>query len=336
VPNLLFLSALTMVGCEAEPPSAHQFESRIPFLEATHQDHIIQTNSLSADVLFVVDTSASMSEEHSKLATNFPNFLNYFIESGLDWHVGVISMDMDDSSQQGKLQSADGYRFIDRTVSDPQSTFADMIPSMSTSGSFQEQGLATSHAALETLNNSYNAGFMRDDASLSIVVISDEDDQSHLPLGQYITWLLDLKPSADMVTFSSIVGPYQPCYCSVEPGDRYRQVTDAIGGIKWSICTEDWAQLFDELGVQAGGLKREFYLTERPIVETIEVWVIEDGNTLIFEYDDGWSVQPEKAFNYDSMRNSISFVGYVPDGTAEVYIEYEVASAEKFDGDTGD
>ncbi|MBT3224556.1 MAG: VWA domain-containing protein, partial [Proteobacteria bacterium] len=332
MPILLFLSALTMVGCEAEPPTAHKIESRTPFLEATQQDRIIQTNSPSADVLFVVDTSASMSEEQSKLVTNFPIFLNYFIESELDWHVGVISMDMDDTSQQGKLQSADGYRFIDQTVPDPQSTFADMIPGPS--GAFQEQGLATSHAALETLNNSYNAGFMRDDASLSIVVISDEDDQSHLPLGQYITWLLDLKPSADMVTFSSIVGPYQPCYCSVEPGSRYLQVTDATGGIKWSICTEDWVQLFDEPGVQTAGLKREFFLTERPIVETIELWVIEGGNTLIFEYDDGRSVQPEKAFNYDSMRNSISFVGYVPGEIAEVYIEYEVASAEKFDGDT--
>ena len=319
-------------------------EPRAPFLATPiKQDRIVQTTTPSADVLWVIDSSCSMSEEQQALTINFPLFISYFIDSGLDWHIGVVSMDMDDASHRGKLRSAGGYRYLDESVPDPVGTFETMAK-MGVSGSWEEKGLASSYTALELLKTGHNAGFMRDDATLSVIAISDENDQSGnnpISLVEYINWLLNLKRSTDMVTFSSIVGPPQSCYGSVEPGTRYTQVTDAVGGIKWSICSQDWAQLLDELGMQAAGLKREFFLTERPIVETIEVWVVEGANTLTFEYDDEDEetlpdVEPTKAFTYDPVRNSIAFVSFVPDELAEVYIEYEVLAAAQYGDDDDD
>jgi hypothetical protein len=317
---------------------------RDPFLATPiKQDRVIQTTTPSVDVLWAIDNSCSMSEEQAKLTQNFPLFIEYFVDSGLDWHIGVISTDMDDSSHRGKLRSANGYRYIDESTPDPVGTFTSMAQ-MGTSGSWDEMGRASTYTALETLKNDYNAGFMRDEASLSAIVISDEDDYSGndpVSLNEFINWLLNLKQSTDEVSFSSIVGPPLSCYGSVETGDDYIAVTNAVGGIKWSICEVNWSSLLDELGMQAAGLKREFFLTDRPIVDTIEVWVVDGDITLTFQYDDDdLQTEPnpdaDRAFTYDPVRNSISFVRYVPGELAEVYIEYEVQAAAQYgEDDTG-
>ncbi|MBT3218902.1 MAG: hypothetical protein HN348_07400 [Proteobacteria bacterium] len=338
---LLFVFAFMSFGCQEYDlrNQGEQFgEPRAPFLATPiKQDRMIQTTSPAVDVLWVIDNSCSMSDKQNKLAQNFPLFMNYFVDSGLDWHVGVVSTDMDNADHQGKLRSANGYRYIDETVPNPSATFTAMAK-MGTSGSSWESGRAASYTGLELRKNGYNAGFLRKKAALSVVVISDENDysgNSPISLNEFIDYLLNLKGSTDDVTFSSIVGPPQSCWDAVEPGTQYISVTDAVGGIKWSICSEDWDQILDELGMQAAGLKREFFLTERPIVDTIEVWVIEDGTTLTFEMDDG-VVDPKRAFTYDAVRNSISFVNYVPDELAEVFIEYEILSAAQYGDDTGE
>ncbi|MBT3224069.1 MAG: hypothetical protein HN348_33795, partial [Proteobacteria bacterium] len=64
------------------------------------------------DLLFVVDSSCSMSEEQQALTLGFPDFLNNLDAAGFDYHAGVVSMDMDDSSHQGKLREASGFRWV--------------------------------------------------------------------------------------------------------------------------------------------------------------------------------------------------------------------------------
>jgi len=54
-------------------------------------DRIVQVTVPSVDVLWVIDNSCSMEEEQSSLTGNFSKFMNYFTNSGLDYHVGVVS-----------------------------------------------------------------------------------------------------------------------------------------------------------------------------------------------------------------------------------------------------
>jgi len=262
-----------------------------------------------------------MAEEQDALATNFPAFMNYFTDSGLDYHVGVVSTDMDAASDSGKLRMDGGNRWIDDENTDPLGAFARMA-SMGVDGSADEQGIGAAYSALEVRRYDFNADFMRDDASLHIVIISDEDDYTKdktISQDEFVQYLTDLKPDPEMVTFSSIVnepGCCQGFFADGEPGDEYIETTQEVGGILWPLSNENWADVLEQLGMQAAGLKREFFLSQLPVPGTITVKIKEDGSTIeLFEGPD-WT--------YNQPRNSISLVEYVPTPLAEVILDYEL------------
>lgn len=289
-------------------------------------DRIVQLPRASVDVLWLMDNSCSMAEEQTAISENFPKFMNYFLGSGLDYHVGVISTDMDDPKRRGKLQDRDGKRWIDATTVDPISTFGGMVK-LGTDGAVDEKGRAAIYTALETLKDDYNSGFMRDEAFLSIVVISDENDYSGSnPVTQsdFKDWLLDdVKGGANnRVAFSSIVGPRGGCTGAggvAEWGEKYLDVTAAVGGIEWSICDPAWDTVLEELGTQAAGLKREFFLSQVPVESSIEVWIDDEGERTDYEVGLDWT--------YDRARNSVKFNTFVPTPLSEVFIQYELLSS---------
>ena len=142
------------------------------------------------------------------------------------------------------------------------------------------------------------------------------------------------------MTSSSIVGPQSGCSSSdgtADPGTEYIAVTNAVGGIHESICAEDWVPVLEQLGLQAAGLRREYFLSEMPVPGTLEVWVVDDAYT----YDgvdrellsDGSSVLDHCdtagcfIFDYVQERNSILMEEYVPSPLAEVNIRYELPVA---------
>jgi hypothetical protein len=309
-------------------------EPNPPVLESpTQQDRSIQSPIPAVDVLFVVDNSCSMIQEQGDLTDNFDIFIEYFVGSEFDWHVGVVSTDMVTPGHSGRLRNSNGVRFIDESVPNPVETFREMA-FMGITGDPYEQGRAATYTALETLRTGYNAGFYRDYASLAVILVSDEDDYSgNQPVSrnEFIDWMLNLKASSDMVNFSSIVGPIGNCSTAYEEGTDYIAVTDAVGGIVWSICTDDWAGLLGELGMQAIGLKREFFLSELPVVDTLEVWVVFEGVT--YTFDDG---SCEDCYTYNASRNGITFNTYIPEPLAEVFIEYDVLAAQQYNDGDGD
>ena len=95
-------------------------------------------------------------------------------------------------------------------------------------------------------------------------------------------------------------------------------MTRAIGGIEWSICNPDWGQVLEDLGMQAAGLKREFFLSEVPVESSVRVRIVDAGDEITFEQGVDWE--------YDRSRNSVQFYTYVPNALSEVFIEYDVLS----------
>lgn len=318
----LFLSACSeyeisdgvpVVGMDNQPPLPVQ----------TRTDRIVQVTIPSVDVLWVIDNSCSMQDEQNSLTNNFPAFMDYFVGSGLDYHVGVVSTDMDDTSHNGKLRTASGDKWIDESTNNPTNAFTTMA-NMGTSGSGNEQGIGAGYAALELKRDTYNSGFLRDSAAMHAVVISDEEDHTNgdpVTVNEFIGYLQGLKSSPSMVTWSSIVN--EPGCCSgfgdEAPGTKYIDVTNAVGGILWPITNNSWDSVLEQLGVQASGLKREFFLAQIPVPDSVQVWVEHEG----VEYDFAEGVD----FDYLQDRNSILFDTYVPDPLSVVYIEYELLAA---------
>jgi hypothetical protein len=317
---------IILVGCT---PSENNFARTAPdpaqpnpltLTTPIQVDRMVQATIPRVDELFVVDNSCSMAEEQTALGVNFPFMLDWFLASGLDYHVGVVTTDMNDPLQAGRLVVSGGFRWIDETVEGPGELFASMV-ALGTGGHFDEQGRAAAYTAIELLRDEENAGFVRDDAGMHISVVSDENDASgDLPIGrsEWIDYLRGFRPSERLVSFSSIVGPITGCPDIGSPGTEYTTVTSEVGGVFWPICSEDWTAVLDDLGFLATGLTREFYLSRLPIESTIVVRLTSGPAVIEFERSD-WVYVPS--------RNSVQFVEYLPDPGSVVEVEYAVLSA---------
>lgn len=172
------------------------------------------TVNRNLDLLFVIDDSSSMADKQTNLVNNFPNFINVLntVVGGLpDVHIGVVTTDMgtkgaDDATpgaaigqignggcsgtgKSGALQTSgapvtgtfisdikltDGTRVKNYTGN--LATVFGQMARVGSGGCGFEQPLAAMKAALG--NNPANAGFLRPDALLGVVFVTDEDDCS--------------------------------------------------------------------------------------------------------------------------------------------------------------
>jgi len=304
-------SFAVVVVYHPQAPGVHANRLVVSFLDADIPDLEIPlngmgTNSSAAsdvfhmptdvkvDVLWVVDNSGSMYEEQEALAGNFSGFIGWAQALGVDYHIGVTSTDMEDPDHSGKLQGT--IRVIDPSTPNPTEVFGDNVR-LGTDGSPYEMGLAASHAALSPpLVNGYNAGFLRDDAKLTIIYVSDEEDQSPAAVEFYVQYFLNLKGTREWVTLSAICGDL-PDGCtdatmgSASPAPRYHEVLTRTGGAFHSICQTDWSGLMTDLGEDAFAPIRTFPLSRPADPATIQVTV--DSTTVpkagIPNGPDGWT-----------------------------------------------
>lgn len=339
------VAALALIGCQG-PDINFSKDGEVPvvpnppLLETpTKTDVIQQVVTPEVDILWVVDNSCSMSEEQQKLRENFPLFMEFFLDSGLDWHIGVTTTDTE--AERGRLIRRAGYRYLDPSVSDPIGIFTEMSR-LGTGGSSDERGRRATYMALtDPVKSGENNGFYRDRASLHVIVISDEPDFSanNPTRNEFINFLTSLKDDPEAVTFSSIVGPRNGC-ATADPGTDYIAVTEAVGGIHESICANDWAPVLEQLGLQAAGLKREYFLSEIPVDGTIEVWVVDSD----FRYEGADMTDAEEGtslvdacnpdltcafgFEYSKTKNSITMLDWVPNPLAKIHVKYELLSGQ--------
>jgi len=301
------LALLMTIGCEREFGIAGEDPPR------EHADVFAQASAQRSDVLFVVDNSESMEAEQDALATNFPAFLEWFEGSDVDYHIGVVSTDMDDPGHSGLLRESQGVLWLEPSTPDAPTKFAEMTR-LGISGSSEERGREAAYTALE-LRGAANAGFRRDDAYLNVVVVSDEDDKSgddRISLPGFTRYLQDQESERVRATFSAIVSlprEIDPDRCNPIPALEYLEVVRAVGGLAWSICDEDWLPLVNELGFVTIGLRREFRLTFTP-----------DPSTLVVAVDQ--IELPAAAWIHDPDANAVTFLGDPPPTGSEVVIRY--------------
>jgi hypothetical protein len=131
-----------------------------------------------------------------------------------------------------------------------------------------------------------NVDFLRDDANLAIVVISDAFDQDNantnprgpLPYSFYLNAFYNIKGLSrqNMLTFNAIHPMhYNTATCEQdgsepEPPDPWASddhvvpIIKATAGIEGDICTDDWSQTLQDLGKTAFGYRTRFFLLNVP------------------------------------------------------------------------
>ncbi len=317
--SLLMLFACSDYALESSTPLG-EVPLPNPLADRTVADVLHQRPLVEqVDVLWVIDDSCSMEDDQNALAAAFPAFMDYFIGIDIDFHLGVVSTDMVAEDGQGKLHEVAGAKWLDNTHPDPIPAFQ-MLATMGTGGSGDEMGRAPVYASITDHAGGWNAGFFRETAALSVIVISDEHDSSDMvgvDLDGFVGWLKEVKFDPTLVSYSTIVGPMPDGCATAKPGAGHVEVTEAVGGVNWSICDSQWERLLEELAVQSAGLQREFYLSDIPDESTIAVRVLEADTWVDFAAETDWV--------YDAGRNSVRFLEFVPGPLAEVEVTYVAA-----------
>ena len=267
-----------------------------------------------------------MSSAIQAVETNFDSFMDSFLQVGLDYRMAAVTTDMDDPLHQGKFQGSE--LIIDSTHNNPKQLFLDMV-SQGANGSADEKGLAAAQAALsEPLVSGFNAGFLREDAALAAIVVTDEDDYSGVSAQAFSNWMKSLKTDPTKVSFSAVCGGRDGCsdwtswstsgpITAIAAG-KYVDVVDSTNGALQAICTSDFAQVLSYLSLNAAGMTDTFMLSEVPS-NLAEMTVDVDGNSVNYSGIDG--------FTYAVQDNSIVFHGtQVPGPGSRIDVSYPYAS----------
>jgi hypothetical protein len=236
------------------------------------------------DILFVIDNSGSMAKKQQQLKDNMAAFIRVLAGSVDDYQVGIVSTDLsrvpsasgcdpccdlDTDGDQipdwsdcdaGRLVAADGRsRFFRRPKSDDPTLLPAMlqklidgfnanVTSLGTQGSAYETAFEAVRRALDPdapyAVHALNYGFLRPEADLAIIFLTDEDDCSYAPqwytpgrddaecyyneheatpVGDYIDFLVALKGDIKRVRAAGIIG-------SVPSSDLARSLGQAAAG----------------------------------------------------------------------------------------------------------
>jgi hypothetical protein len=285
--------------------------------EAVRTDVFIQRERPAVDILFVIDNSGSMQQEQTSLAQNFNAFIQFTTELNVDYQIGVITTDVS-GSNAGEFVAPIITNSGSNPTQDPVAAFVAAV-NVGTDGAATEKGLEASVLALTEPNASgANAGFLRDDALLSIIYVSDEDDQSPGAVSDYVAQLLAVKNNAAEAVVASAIAGDVPQGCDsygnrADDGVRYLDVASGLGGVFASICTPDWSDTMEEIGIGTFAALTRFELSRVPDESTLVVTV--DGQTIPESETNGWTFDPES--------NAIVFHGdHVPEAGEEINISY--------------
>ncbi len=245
-------------------------------------DTFSQNAVASRDILWVIDNTGSMTEELTSLSLLFDTFIDQLQDPyQIAYQVGIITTDMD-APDRGQLQGIPWI--ITPGTPDAEDVFYKNIHAIPTTSQAIERGLA---AILEALSDGAlapggpNYGFLRDEAGLSIVVVSDADDQSDVPAGYegdavdyYAEAMIALKGGAtpDRILFSGIVGPLEGCP-GAGYGERYIEMAARLNGEVESICAKDFSSVVASVGADQIVLQNRFRLSRVPLEDTLLVQV---------------------------------------------------------------
>jgi hypothetical protein len=331
---MLLLAVFIFVSCKDIATDFNHFEQQnssttstpndpndptaIDYAHAAVTDNFVQDAQQKVDFIWVIDNSASMAGEQAALASNFGTFINDFIMQTIDFKMAVTTTHSGNSFSE--YDGKDGQNSCDNSYltsayansdkNDFKERFAYCVD-VGTKGSGKEKGLNGAERFLER----YGATFLRPDAYLIIMILSDEEDKSSKPVQTYINnYALFKGGNTGLVKLYSIVNLNQEdlksSYESI--GLRYIQAASLSDGVFASIRSQ-FSQTLSSFSNEILTLLSSFALSKKrssdPEHSAIAVYV--DG-ALSSEYV------------YDYTANTIQFnTGFFPPTDSLIDVSYK-------------
>ena len=260
------------------------------------------------DVLWVVDDSATMSEEQDQLAPHADAFVQALVDAGVDFQVGVTTTDVDRhaGALMGPVLAGDDADLI--------SAFAEQV-SVGVEGSRDEQPLeAAVLATSEPWASADNADLVREVSYLAVVIVTDEDDHSDGPVSDFVNDLEGL--GHDFGVYAVAGGLPEGCssaLANAEAAERLLEAVERTQGEFRSICAADFEPVMRGIGLGSAGMSDTFALSAIPVPDSITVRV--EGNEIPEDEVEGWT--------YEASLNAIVFHGAAVPGPGEyLFVKY--------------
>lgn len=368
------LLGITMASSVEEPTQYFVTLVGEGAVDLIQSETFVQAERTKVDVLWVVDNSSSMHPWQEAIADRLEAFMTSAMAQDIDYHIAVTTTGLHPGggciislvagAENGRFfpVDADNHipprpRILKRStpglteawrrnvdvgtchgIEEPyEAALRALTPPLSTSVKDPRPG-KTGHPDW----NDGNAGFLRDDASLAVVVMTDESDQSYhygkAPL-HYVEALRNIKQpkfresfKLHAITVPATTDPSPSCGMFRDRGDRLLQGVQETNGVWFNICTplsdtEAWDAGMRRISREVFEYSTSFRLKGRPASaeidqevqpEDLEVWL--DGQRI--EHRDQGAV----IWSYDPVANAVNFMpASTPRPGTVIEIKYRVA-----------
>lgn len=286
------------------------------------------TYNNKVDILWIVDNSSSMLKHQNSLSTQVPDLVSRLNSLKMDYQMAVVTTSLGGTSP-------DGGKFIGtpKYVTNKTSDLVNILKAkmiVGEAGSNNERGLESMGMALSP---SYLAnegrGFLRNDALLVVIALSDEDDKSAVssPSSHYARFLDSIKaPWVDgsrswVFNFIGVIPTSTNCSTFndyAEVGYEFVSLVEASGGVQESICSSNLGNAISNIRARIYQILTDFKLTSKPILDSIVVKI--NGAVVPRSKTNGW--------DYISANNSIRFYGTaVPAADASIRVDFKPSEA---------
>jgi hypothetical protein len=369
--KLILLYVLTQVlllgACGEKDPNFSLLSDADTFFQSTDK-----VNS-KLDILWVIDNSGSMETSQQNVISNLNSFISDFQMKNLDFKMAVITTDayrtqfnsnqncsqfrnriLNSSCNTVSGTTASVGRILDGLTPNLSANFlinaSQSSSALNVFGSGDERAFQSISVAL---NNTLNAGFLRNDSYLSVIIVSDEDDFSHATsqaveaMGapynsnpwaypglhaisvytNYLDTLTGSLPDKRRYNVNAMTILDEPCRLDLSTsfprklGTRYMAMANATDGTLASLCG-NFAQELELIADNIQTLATQFYLDRIPVPSSIVVKIAgtEIPNRATNPLNNG-------GWEYDATSNSVRFYGdsYIPAAGAAIKVTYDPA-----------
>tara|TARA_R110002126_G_scaffold53549_1_gene145348 strand:- start:10717 stop:11676 length:960 start_codon:yes stop_codon:yes gene_type:complete len=205
-------------------------------------DSLTQIGSMDGvDIFWVIDPSGSMTNDEPQILAGISHMMASLPETG--WRLMILPTDHRYVGSLSTFPIIPGDR-----LSDVENMYSQHVVG------HMEAGFDALYEYI--IFNSYSSTWLRSDAALLVVFVSDEEEQSNSYLQDapaFINWIQGIRSN---VFVASIVN-VEPAdsVCAMTPsalttGRRYMDVADHFFGNIIDICSEDWSAGVADAAVQ--------------------------------------------------------------------------------------
>lgn len=303
--------------------------SGVQFDLPQHTDHFSNAINYNnkVDILWLVDDSSSMAKHQRSLDEQIPSLVTTLNSLKMDYHIGVVTSSVTNPQTGGRLLG--DPRFLTQKTPNMLALLRSRMLAGEL-GSNLERSLDAMEIVLSPRYQSEEGkGFLRDDALLVVIALSDEEDNSPVsnPVAHFTNFLDSIKtPWVDgsrswVFNFIGVLEESPTCrtfndYSSV--GNIFKGLADISGGIKESICTSSLDRAVKNLRARIYEIITDYKLSKKPILDSIRVKL--GGVEIPRSQEDGW--------DYIEATNVIRFYGSaVPAADVSISVEFKPREA---------